>query len=92
MVKETEELLSAVRGLTSELKEKSDDGVINLGEVIGLADNVKLIIDESKDFDAIKAELSKLGIEEIKNINIKLIDIVGDIVGIVKNKPKFKLA
>jgi ABC-type transporter Mla subunit MlaD len=91
--KETNELLDAVGGLTSELKAKSDDGDITLGEIIGLADNAKDIIDEAKDAETIKAELADLDPDEAKIITGKLIDIVWkDIIGTIQNKPKFKLA
>ena len=91
-IKETNELLDAILGFSSELKTKSDDGVIDLGEVVGLSDNVKDIIDEAKDAEIIKAEMLDLDPEETKIITGKLIDIaLRDIVGIIKNKPKFKL-
>lgn len=90
--KETNELLDAVGSLTFELKQKSDDGVIDLGDVIGLSDNLKDVVKEAKDADIMKDELSDLDPEETKVIFNKLVDIVWkDIVGIVKNKPKFKL-
>ncbi len=90
--KETNEVLDAIRGLTSELKKKSDDGVIDLGEIIGLSDNTKEIIQEVKDIEIIKKEFADIDPEESKVIYSKLVDIVWvDILGIIKNKPKFKL-
>lgn len=91
-IKETNELLDAVGGFTSELKTKSDDGDITLGEIVGLSDNTQEIVREAKDADLIKAELADLDPDESKVIYDKMVDIIWkDIIGTIKNKPKFKL-
>lgn len=90
-VKETKELLGAVEGLTSELHQKSEDGVLNIADFAGLIGNVSEVIREAKDIDTIKAELKDLDAEELKEISGELIDIVFDVVGVIGNKPKFQL-
>ena len=90
-MKETMELSGAVKAFTNELKEKSEDHKLSIGELVGLTDNVAEVASEAKDHAIIRQELKDLDREESKAFTDDLIDIFWDVVETIQNKPSFSL-
>ena len=84
-MKETLELVGAVKEFVEEAVVKSEDGKFSIGELFGFSDNVLDIYTEAQDIDLIKAELAKMSESDIKELSGELISIIFNIIQVVKN-------
>ena len=92
-LKETKELIAALKKLVSELEKDSQDGKLTVFEILGNYPEVLAVIQEGKDIKTITAELKDLDFEEIKDLTGELLDFVGIILKIVTNlNPKDEIS